>query len=141
MLTWCSSFQRVVPAKVVGESGRDVVGSLIQSFVVLLGVAQSTGFGILLHLGPQALIRGPHLTEDIAVHLRGQAKLRSDLLVVFGLQAFAITRLARREGLLTHPVQGVPVRQLRGSQGPELVRRGGQLQFGSQRRLHERIVL
>src|ERR1051326_7229026 len=71
--------QRIIAAQVIGQRGRDVLWGLVQPFKALLGVAQTSGFGVLLDLGPQPFVGGPDLTRDVTGHLGGQTELAAHL--------------------------------------------------------------
>ena len=53
--------EAIVPVEVVGERGRDVLGSPIQPFVAFLGEARLAQSRVLFHLRPEALVGGSHL--------------------------------------------------------------------------------
>lgn len=115
--------QGIIAPKVVDQRGRDVLGRLVQPFVALLGIASSPRRRILARFGPECLIGAAHLARDIAGHLGRQAKLSAKVSIRFALQAPLIADFSMREGMETHPVQGITIRQLGRSQCVKLVRR------------------
>lgn len=120
----------------VGQRGRDVLGSVIQTFEATLGVAEPSGFGILAGTSPQRLVRGSNLPKDAARQLGRQGKLTAYLLVQVTVQLLAVARLAVSEGLDTRQIQRVPIGQLGLPQRLKLLGRGSQFKFGGQGCFH-----
>src|SRR6266480_6405922 len=108
--------QAVVTMVVVGNRRGDVLGGSIQPLVAFLGLARLAQSSIVLHLGPQGLRGGSHLTRDITSHLGWQMIQRAYLVVAVPLQSTSTTHLAMLIRILTDIVQGIAIRQLRGAQ-------------------------
>ncbi len=64
LLLW---LETIVSTQIIGERGRDVLGSFIQSLVAFPpGVASLTCFRILSGFGPEGFVGSTDLTGDIA---------------------------------------------------------------------------
>ena len=97
------------------------MGRFVQPLEASFGGAQATGLGVLLRLGPQALVGGSHLAGHIAGHLGGQAKLAAQVRIGRFLQPLATAGLAVGKGIGADIIQGITIRQLGGTQRTELV--------------------
>ena len=128
--------QAVVPMKVVGERWGDIRGSCIQALVALLGRACFACSSVLLHLRPERLVGGSDLAGDVAGHLGRYAILQAYLIVAIALQGTPTAHLAVRKCIARDVVQGIPIGQLRLSQGLELLRCRMQVQLGCHELFH-----
>jgi hypothetical protein len=126
----------VVVLKLRGQGGRDIRGRLVQAPIALLRLAARSRRRVRLDLRPQRLGGGPDLAGDRAGHLCGQAEVGADGVVRPVLQVRLVTQLAVREGVATHQVQGVTMRQARLTHGAELVRRRVQCELGGEDGAH-----
>ena len=131
-------FEAVVALVVVGEGRRHLRGWLIQSLVAFLLSACLTCGGILFDFRPEGFVRGADLAGDVTGHLSRQAVLQTDLLVAIALQSPSTTHLAMLKTVTRDGIESIPIRQLRGTQGLELLFRRMQFEFGSEDRFHER---
>ena len=126
--------------EVVGERWGDVAGSPVQPFVALLRQSRLALLRILSGLCPQALVGGPYLPGDVAGHLRGQPKPRTNLVVALALQPLLVALLAVRKRVLRDSIQRVAVGQLGLPQRLEVLRRGQEFQLGGQDLFHRTSV-
>ena len=106
LLIW---FQAVVPMKVVGDGGRDILGWLIEALVALLGVAHLALCSVLPDLCPQRFVGGSYLAGNIAGHLSRQAILQAYLIIVLTLQSTLVAHLAMKKCVPAHSVQRIAV--------------------------------
>ena len=134
-----SSFQGEVASRDVGHRRRDIMGRLVQPFEALFRPARFARFHIFVPFRPQGFVGGPHLAEDAARHLGGQAIRGTSLLVELVVQALALGGLPMGKGILAGLVECIPIGQLRLPQGSKLLRSCDQFQFGSNRRLHRKV--
>jgi hypothetical protein len=134
-------FERVVMPQLVGQRGGNIPGSLVQALVALLGQPCGSRLGVLLHLRPERLVGGSHLTGDGAGHLRRDLEAGAYLPIRAVLQAHLIAHLAMRKGVLAHVVQRIAVRELGLAQRGELLRTRLQLEFGDHGHIHRTSVL
>lgn len=132
-----AGFEGVVALVVVVQGWGNIAGCLIQTLKPLFGVALRPRVLIFVPLRPQPFVGGSNLAGDIAGHLCGQTELRAHIGIRFLLEADTIARFAVRKRVGADMIQRVPIGQLRLAQKPELVRRGGQLQFGGQFLFHQ----
>ena len=137
LLLW---LETIVSTQIIGERGRDVLGSFIQSLVAFPGVASLTCFRILSGFGPEGFVGSTDLTGDIAGHLCRQTVGRTDVQVGFTLQPHLIARLTVCKSIAAYRVQSVSVCQLRRTQGFELIGRGMQFELGSEHLFHSGMV-
>ncbi len=137
LLIW---FQAVVPVVVVGQRRGDILGWLIESLVAFLGDARLTRGSVLLHLGPERLVGGSHLTGNITGHLCRQVIDGTHVCIRLLLQPFLFALLAMGKCVAAHRVQGVAVGQLGLAQGLELVMARLQFQLDSDHLLHRTSV-
>src|SRR6266487_1807131 len=119
LLLW---LETIVSTQIIGERGRDVLGSFIQSLVAFPGVAGLTCFSILSGFGPEGFVGS------------------TDVQVGFTLQPHLIARLTVCKSIAAYRVQSVSVCQLRSTQGFELIGRGMQFELGSEHLFHSGMV-
>jgi hypothetical protein len=132
--------QAIISVVVIGECGRDILGSLVKSFVALLGVAQFAGESVLPDPGPQRLVGCSHLARHIAGHLSRQMIDQPYLIVALTLQSPPATHLAMKKRILGDIVQAIAVGQLCFAQGRELGLVRMQFQLSGDELLHTRSI-
>src|SRR5215472_17754172 len=71
----------IIMSKLIGQGRRNELGSLVQALIAFLSYPCFALCGILLHLGPQRLVDGSHLTGDGAGHLGGYLEASAKLIV------------------------------------------------------------
>lgn len=130
--------QRIIAAIAVGKGRRDIGGWFIQALKAFLGPTCGSCFLVFAPFRPQPLVGCPDLTGDVAGHLRGQAKLRSQIMIRLLLKTQRIARFAMQKRVPADHIQAIAVGQLGLPQEGELVGRRLQFQFGGQLLLHQK---
>jgi len=128
--------EAVLMAELIRQRRRDVRGSLVESAIALLGAPNRSRRGVRLQLGPQRLGGGSDLAGHRTRQLRRQAKVGADVVARALLQGHLVAQLAVREGLATHVVQRIAVRQLGLAQRADLLRCRVQSELGGQDGVH-----
>ena len=106
-------FEGKIFAVLVGQGGGNVPGWMVQSLVSLLRSSSLAVLCILLDFLPEGLIGSTNLPGHRAGHLGGEMKTGTDKVIGSILQSDFIAHLAVCVSILTHKIEGVPVRQLR----------------------------
>src|SRR6266487_131429 len=122
--------QAVVPVVVIGQRWGNIRGWLIESLVALPGDACLAGCSVLLDLGPERLVGSSHLARDVTGHLGRQMIGGTYVCIRLSLQPLLVTLLAMGKRVARGIVQGITIRQLRGTQCHKLNRIGMQFQCG-----------
>src|SRR5216683_2576749 len=88
----------IIVPKLIGQGRRNELGSLVQALIPFLGYPCLALCRILLHLGPEGLVGGPHLTGDGAGHLGWYLEASAYFIVGAILQADLVAHLAVLKG-------------------------------------------
>ncbi len=128
--------ETIVMSHLIRQRGRDELWWLVKPFVAFLGHACLAVCRILLDLCPQRLVGATDLPWDGAGHLGRELVACSQLGIRPLLQPHFVAHLLVFKSVARHIVQAVTVRQLRGSQGGELLRGGRQFELGRDGYLH-----
>lgn len=102
----------LVTLVVVGQGGRNVLGSGVQPLISLLGLTRLAECSILPDFSPERFVGSSYLTWYVTSHLRGELICGSDLIVAIMLQSTLIAHFAMCKRILTDIVQSIAVSQL-----------------------------
>src|SRR6266571_2696061 len=128
--------EAIIMPQLVGQRGRDILGSLIKPFIAFLGQTGLACSHILFDLRPQGFVGGTHLTWDTTSHLSRKLEPSAYLLIRSLLQTDLVAHLAMFKSVLTDIVQSISIGQLRLTQGLELLGRRMRFEFSRKRCVH-----
>src|SRR2546429_1084537 len=129
-------FEAIVLFVLVRHCWGNVLGSLIQAFIALLGTTRLAVFCILFHLRPEAFVGCSNLTRNRACHLRGQTKAGTDLVIRSVLQRDCIAHFPVLVSILAHKVKSISICQLGRTESCKLLWCRIQFDFCRNHRFH-----
>ncbi len=135
------SLETVVMPKLIGQSRRDKLGSLVQALIAFLGHTRLALCSVLPDLRPQGFVGGSHLTGDTTGHLSRYLEASAYLIVGAILQPDLVAHLAVLKCVAGDIVQTVTIGQLGRSQRFELGGIGMQFELSGQCYLHHLSII
>jgi hypothetical protein len=126
----------VIPLVGVLHGGGTVMRRLVQSFEAFFRDPRTTMFRILQEPGPQPLVRCRDLPFDATGQLRGKTEASTQREIHAFVQLGDAAGFAVREGILTHRIEGIAIRQLGLAQCLHLLWCHHELELGGDDLLH-----